>query len=148
MNGGTAHFPTFSRRAETPPLKAGPEGGIAIACPRIVHLGSSTVMPLYGVFLLPKREAGRFGPHLLNGVVILLRGPDPATRSAGDGRFLFEDDLVDEGERVRGHFNLDLFAHFGLPREPARYWVSASILRHVSEVVTVEALSGRNPAGG
>ena len=146
MTAEATIFPSFTRHSRTPPLAPGPEGGVAIASAPFVYLASAGAFPLHGVFLVPKKDAAQFAGHLQDAVVVLLRAPCPQTRGVGEGLLLFDDDLIDEGDWVRGYFNLDLFAHFGLEKEPGRYWISASILGRVSPVVTVEVVPGRAPA--
>jgi hypothetical protein len=133
-------FPSFVVHANTPEAAFGKEGGIAIACPSPVRLGNRTPFALHGVFVLPGEEARAFSRHLLRGVVVLLRGPMPATRSVGEGQVLFDDDLIEKGGLVRGYFNIDMFTLFELIREPCHYWVSASILGQVSNIVGVEVV--------
>jgi len=146
MTAPAASFPIFTRHPDSPPLAPAREGGVAIASAPVLYLGSSTAFPLHGVFRVPKEDAGQFAGHLQDAVVVLLRGACRQTRSVGKGLLLFEDDLIDEGDWVRGYFNLDLFAHFGLEREPGRFWITASILGRVSPVVTVDVVPGRAPA--
>lgn len=133
-------LPTYCINENTPAVPAGESGGVAVFCPSPVRLSKGVPFALHGVFAVPKNEALEFPEHLLRAVVVLLRGPSPVTRSVGDGQLLFDDDLIEDGNLVRGYFNLDLFSFFGLAREPGRFWVCASIFRHISNVVTVESV--------
>lgn len=143
-----AAFPSFRRHARSLDLPAGAPGGIAIACPPRIYTATSSVLPLYGTLRVARAEAEGFCGHLLRAVTVLLRGPFPATVNVGDGQLLFDEDLADEGELKRAYFNLDLFSSFNLLRVPNRYWVSASIFQHVSNIVSVEVLPGRDPGSG
>jgi hypothetical protein len=141
MRASATAFPTYGRIGGTPRIPPGEDGGIAICCPSPVRLGTGTAFALYGAFAVRGDEAGRFPGHLLQAAVVLLRGPMPVTRRVGEGQLLFEEDVVRDGDLVRGYFNLDLFSFFGLVREPNRYWVNASIFGHVSDVATVEIVA-------
>lgn len=129
-------FPNFRAVDESPP--APPAGGIALVAPSSVP--ESGVLPVYGSFLIEKSVAAEFGRNALRAVVLLVRNPLPATLAVADGRLVFDDDLQDEGEHTRGFFNVELFDAFALEREQSRYWVSASIFGHTSDVVTIDVI--------
>ena len=122
------------QRSEQCPEVASP--GIAIWAPSSIP--SSGQFAVSGSFSVSSQEAVDFRGHLMKGVVLLVRGPYPQAINVDASRVLFDDDLREEGGFVRGFFNLDLFEHFGLVRDPNRYWLSASVLGHASNVLTIE----------
>ena len=129
-----ATLPSYRLHNDTPDINVGPTGGIAIAAePKV-----SDVFPIHGAFAVPKARAEDFEGHLLKAVVLLVRGPYPASCNVGAGELLFADDLVEDGDWIRGYFNVDLFKLFNLMTEPNLYRVSASIFENVSEVISVE----------
>lgn len=130
-------LPSFHRRAESPDRALGAGTGIALAAPETVRAGGGP-MPLFGAFRLPKGEAEGVAGGCMNGVVVLVRQPVAWVGHPAGGALLFGDDLVDEGETVLGYFNVDLARMFGIGGQPGTYRVSAAILHHLSEVVTVE----------
>jgi len=131
-------FPSFSRNPNSPALPQGEDWGAAIYCPPIISLDQGEPFALHGALSVPKSEAVQFPGHLLQAAVVLLRGPMPATRSVGFRQLLFDEDLDDQGDLVRGWFNLDLFGLFDLIPAPNRYWVNVSIFQYVSNTVPVE----------
>jgi hypothetical protein len=137
--GRIPSLPSYEEHEGSPRLEPY-SPGIAVSSVPVVTLGSASVFPLYGTFVLPKPEASKFTGHLLEAVVILLRGPNPATVNVGKGQLLFEDDLRPEAENIYGFFNLDLFESFGLVKAPNRYRVSASIFQYVSDVITIDVV--------
>ena len=130
-------FPNY-RKNENSPLLSLP--GIVVSSPKVVKLGGTPEFPLFGSFVLPKKEASEFPENLLQAVVVLIRGPNAAVRNVGNGELLFPDDLIEAGENVYGFFNLELFAFFNLMQVPNRYFVSASILNHVSDVLAIDVV--------
>jgi hypothetical protein len=133
-------FPSYQRNENSPSIHP-ISGGIAIASVPVVKLRKAPVFPLFGSFTVPKKSASEFHGHLLQAVVILLRGPHPVTRNLGGGELLFEDDLLEEEERIHGFFNLDLFAFFNLVEAPNRYRVNVSIFQYLSNVLTVDVVA-------
>lgn len=132
-------YPNYRRNESSPGLsRSGP--GIAISCPPVVRLGTDPVFALHGSLEVPKKEAARFRGHLLQAVVILLRGPYPAVLNVGSSDLLFPDDLEEAGENIRGFFSLDLFDFFNLLQVPNSYFVSASIFRYLSDVMAVDVV--------
>lgn len=131
-------FPSYHRHDLSPSLPAEAGAGIAIASSPTVSGRQGEPFPLFGTFRVPRTETATFQRHLLQAVVVLVRGPLPMTRNVGTNELLFAEDLLEEGDFVRGFFNFDLFHAFNLPRERNRFWVSASILRYVSNVLSVE----------
>ncbi len=135
---GAIKFPYYRRHNYSPQFEP---PGIAISCPAIVTLSKTdNVLPLYGSFAVPAKTASEFSRHLMQAAVILIRGPQPATLNVGREELLFGDDLVEEGEMVRGFFSLDLFDFFNLLQVPNRYHVSASIFQYISSVLTVDVV--------
>jgi len=130
-------FPNYKKN-ENSPLLSFP--GIAVSAPKVVKLGSNPVFPLFGSFVLPKKEASELTENLLHAVVVLIRGPYAAALNVGKGELMFPDDYREAGENIYGFFNLNLFEFFNLIQEPNRYFVNASILQHVSDVLTVDVV--------
>lgn len=133
-------FPAYQRNENSPSMNPF-SSGIAITSVPVVELGKTPVFPLFGSFIVPKKSASEFHGHLLQAVIILLRGPNPTTRNLGKGELLFEDDLLEEGDGIRGFFNLDLFDFFNLLKTPNRYRVSASIFQYLSDVLTIDVVT-------
>lgn len=131
------NFPSY-RRCENSPVLDHP--GIALATPKVVVLGRAAVFPLFGSLVVPKKEALEFKGHLMRAVVVLIRGPYPATLNVGHDDLLFADDLVEEGETIRGFFNLNLFEFFDLIQVPNRYFVSVSLFHYLSDVSIVDVV--------
>ena len=131
-------FPGYKKNQNSPAI--GYSEGIAISSKPVIEIGNDATFPLYGSFSVSKKAASEFHPHLLRAVVILLRGPNPVTLNIGTGQILFNDDLINEGEYIRGFFNLDLFNFFSLAKVPSRYYVNASIFQYVSDVITINVI--------
>ena len=121
-------------------INAGVKAQIEIVAPPIVEISGSSVFPLHGSFVIPETDEDKTSVHVLQAVVILIRGPSPASRQVGDGELLFPADVRRESGLIYGHFNLDLFEHFNLIREPNKYWVSASVFDNVSEIISIEVV--------
>ena len=121
-------------------INAGVKAQIEIVTPPIVEISGSSVFPLHGSFVIPETDENKTSVHILQNVVILIRGPNPASRQVGDGELLFPADVRRESGLIYGHFNLDLFEHFNLIREPNKYWVSASVFDNVSEIISIEVV--------
>lgn len=130
-------YPSYRMNEKSPVLDPAMPG-IAVSAPPVVEPGRGQAFELHGSFLVAREEVAWFTGNLLQAVVILLRGPQPATLNVGTGELLFPDDLVETGDFIQGFFHLDLFDFFNLVRVPNRYFVSASIFRHLSGVVTVD----------
>lgn len=90
--------------------------------------------------MIPESEETKTNVHILQAVVVLLRGSSLASRQVGEGEVLFPNDVRRDNGLIFGHFNLDLFSHFNLARQPGNYWISASIFGHVSNIVSVEVV--------
>lgn len=139
MNEHTIELPSFSRHAGSPAIDTTQGPAIAVRCAASVR-GADGVLPLYGSFAIPKVSAAAVDGNLLRAVVLVIRGPFPATRSVGAGRMLFKDDVQEAGDWIYGSFNLNLFDEFNLVQEPNTYWINASILDWVSSVVTTRVI--------
>jgi hypothetical protein len=126
-------YPTFNRAVESPELQR----GIALAAAPEASMGDPT-LPLWGSFMVPRDEASDFTGHLMRAAVVLVRTPGPITIRPGGGQMLLADDLADEGELIRGHFAIDLFQTLGRPEEPVLLRLSATILGHLSNHVSIE----------
>ena len=131
-------FPNYQKIKNSPSI-AFSEGIAISSIPAIVN-GEGEAFPLYGTFKVPEKIAEGFKGNLMNAVVVLIRGPNPATLNVGGGQLLFPDDLYTEGNNICGYFNMDLFEFFNLVKAPNRYYVSASIFQYVSNVLTVEVV--------
>lgn len=131
-------LPSFGPRPESPDAALGSGPGIAVSVPETFRSGDTGPLPLCGVFRLPKAEAAAVDGNCLKAVVVVVRQPVAAVCNPAEGALLFDDDLVNEGETVRGYFNVDLARIVELRAAPGTYWVSASILHHLSDVHTVE----------
>lgn len=132
-------LPRFSRHAESPAITSAERPAIVLSCPALVH-GADGLFPLYGSFAIPKARTAEIDGNILRAVVVVIRGPFPTSRSVGEGHILFKDDVVEEGEWIYGFFNLNLFEEFNLMQDPNLYWVSASILDWVSNIVTTRVV--------
>ena len=131
-------LPNYHRHANSPVLNTGVNSQIEIFSPAIVQSGAVAIFPLHGSFVIPESDESKTTIPILQAVVVLLRGPNPASRQLADDGLLFPGDVRREKGLIYGHFNLDLFTHFNLIREPAKYWISASLFNQVSTIVTVE----------
>ena len=131
-------LPNYCIQKASPVINAGVKAQIEIVAPSIVEASGSSVFPLHGSFVIPETDENKTSVHVLQNVVILIRGPHPASRQVGDGELLFPADVRRENGLIYGHFNLNLFEHFNLIREPNKYWISASVFNHVSTVISVE----------
>lgn len=134
------HFPNYFANADSPVLSADKSIDIAIDAPGKIKLSNETKFPLYGSFVLPEEMLNSFDFHIMQAVVIVIRGPFPASRQVGEDDLFFNDDIKIKEGKVSGYFNLDLFEHFNLIQYPNTYWVSASLFGEVSNVVTVEVI--------
>lgn len=132
-------LPGFSRHSESPAIDTKQRPAIMVSCPEPVS-GADGVFPLYGSFVIPKVCAAEVDGNILRAVVVVVRGPFPASRSVGEGHFLFKDDFVEDSEWISGFFNLNLFDEFNLETDPNKYWVNASILNWVSNIVTTRVV--------
>lgn len=139
MDENFVELPGFSRHVQSPAIHTTERPAIALSCPASVR-GADGRFPLYGSFAIPKACVAEVEGNLLRAVVIVIRGPFPASRSVGEGRILFKDDVAEDGESVYGFFNLNLFEEFNLMADPNLYWVNASILDWVSNVVTTRVV--------
>ena len=127
--------PTFVQLAQSPDALLLDNEGIVVGVPEPYRRGARSLM-VHGVFRLAKVDAALVDQHCLHGVVIVVRSPVGHIVQPAADALLFDDDLLDEGDTVRGYFNVDLGA--GIQRvQSSRIWVSASILHHVSPVVAV-----------
>ena len=131
-------LPNYCIQKASPVIKAGVKAQIEIVAPSIVEASGSSVFPLHGSFVIPETDENKTSVHVLQNVAILIRGPFPASRQVGDGELLFPADVRRESGLIYGHFNLNLFEHFNLVREPNNYWISVSIFDNVSSVISVE----------
>lgn len=131
-------LPNYRRQAASPVIREGATAQIEIFSPSIIEAGESSIFPLHGSFVIPETDENNTSVNILQAVVVLIRGPLPASRQVGDGEVLFPDDVRRADGLIYGHFNLDLFTHFNLIREPNKYWISASLFNRVSSVLTVE----------
>lgn len=133
-------LPNYYPQKASPLISAGVKAQIEIVAPPNVEASETSVFPLHGSFVLPESYEKMTSVHILQNVVILIRGPYPASRQVGDGELLFPTDVRRENGLIYGHFNLNLFEHFNLVREPNKYWISASVFDHVSEIISIEVV--------
>lgn len=133
-------FPNYRPQAVSPIISSGVTAQIEIFSPSLVESGGASIFPLHGSFVVPEIEESKTTVHILQAVVVLIRGTYPASRQVGEGELLFPNDVRRENGLIFGHFNIDLFSHFNLLRQPNKYWISASLFNHVSNVITVEVV--------
>lgn len=133
-------LPNYRLQKASPVISSGVTAHIEIACPAVIESGESSLFPLHGSFVVPEIEESKTNVHILQAVVLLIRGNSPASRQVGEGEIFFPNDVRRESGSIFGHFNLDLFSHFKLARQPGKYWVSASLFNHVSNVISVEVV--------
>lgn len=131
-------LPNYRIQKASPVINAGVKAQIEIVAPPIIEASESSVFPLYGSFVIPEADENKTNVHVLQAVVVLIRGPNPASRQVGHGELLFPNDVRRDSGLIYGHFNLNLFEHFNLIREPNKYWISASVFNNVSSVISVE----------
>ena len=131
-----ADFPWYRCTENSPPVS----NGISIYTPSVVKIGSPATFPLYGSFSIPAALAAELECHVMQAVVILIRGPYPAIKNVGSGELLFPDDVTRSGETITGFFNLNLFDFFNLMVVPNHYWVSASLFHHQSDIFSVDVV--------
>ena len=132
-------FPNYIKNENSPELNAS-EPGISIHSMPAVKLGEHSCFPVYGSFNIKKSLLYEFEGHVMEAVVILLRGPYPATKSVGYHQVFFKDDVNLYEDSIYGFFNIDLFSFFNLEEVPNRYFVNASIFNYVSQILTVDVL--------
>jgi hypothetical protein len=114
--------------------------GIIISSVPTLYLSERKIFPIFGSFSVPQKLAADFQESLFQAVVILLRGPFPATQNLGVSEIFFEEDLLNEGENVIGYFNVDLFKLFNLEKIPNRYYINASIFEFISDIIEVQVV--------
>jgi hypothetical protein len=130
-------YPSYQKNEFTPELDTS-ASGIVISSVPTLYMSERKIFPLFGSFSIPKKLASDFQESLFQAVVILLRGPFPATQNIGVSEIFFEEDLLYEGENVIGHFNVDLFELFNLEKIPNRYYINASIFEFVSDIIETQ----------
>lgn len=133
-------FPNYTKNADSPVLVSDKNIDIVISAPEKIVLSNTSEFPLNGSFVLPEDMLNSFDFHIMQAVIIVVRGPFPASRQVGEDDLFFNDDVTVDDGKVIGYFNLDLFEHFNLIRYPNTYWISASLFGEVSNVITVDVL--------
>ena len=121
--------------------------GLALAAPSRVSSGQEAILPLAGAYQVGARFLNRFKSMANEITLVAVNAATHAPCSANLLREGYEarpsgfspsnprlDRIV-----VAGYFNVDLFQWMkGLPRDPARYHVFATVGDVVSNVVTIE----------